>query len=103
MYNWEKPTEDQIKQLRREQSQHFQHIHWLLHYPLNPADCFAALAFFSLLRGQFTFLIPIITERFRDARIASDRIDSFIQMTTTTMKDHQPSPSNSFSYAPQSA
>ena len=55
MYNWEKPTEDQIKQLRREQSQHFQHIHWLLHYPLNPADCFAALAFLVFYEDNLHF------------------------------------------------
>ena len=116
MYNWEKPMEDRIKQLRQEQSQNFQHIQqirainisqsyilvpllslatfgttWLLQYPLNTADCFASIAFFSLLRGQLTFLMPIITERLRDAKIASERIDSFVQLTA--MKDHQPSPS----------
>jgi ATP-binding cassette subfamily C (CFTR/MRP) protein 4 len=123
MYNWEKPMEDRINQIRQNQSNNLQRIQqlrainisqsyillpllalttfgtaWLLHYPLNSADCFAALSFFSLIRNQFMFLMPIITERVKEVQIASKRIDSFIQLTI--IKD-RPSSSPTSSIDPQ--
>ena len=111
MYNWGKWTEDRIRQIRQNQFENFQRMNilnalntsqsytslpllalvtfgtaWLLHYPLNTADCFAALSCFSLLRSQFMFLLPIITERLKDIRTASEKIDSFIQLTN--IKNH---------------
>ncbi|CAF3667384.1 unnamed protein product [Adineta steineri] len=112
MYNWEKPMEDRISQMRHEEFVCFQRAYylrtvnliqsfilpsilalttfgsaWLLGYPLNVADCFATIAFFGLIRSQVIFITSVITERLKDVQVASKRIDSFIRLIT--MKDQE--------------
>ena len=108
MYNWEKPIEVRITQIRDNEVFSLRHVcylrtiniiqsstlipllaltifgsAWLLGYPLDPADSFAAIAFFGLMRSQFMFLMPLITEKLGDLKTSSARIDSFFHLVTT--------------------
>ncbi|CAF1116191.1 unnamed protein product [Adineta ricciae] len=107
VYNWEKSMEDRIGQIRKKELSVLRRIHiltalnsifmfilvpllglttfsvyWLLGYPLNAVDCFTVLALFGLLRGQFMFAMPVLTERLTGILGASRRIDEFMRSTS---------------------
>jgi ATP-binding cassette subfamily C (CFTR/MRP) protein 4 len=106
MYNWEKSMEDRITQMRRDELVALKRVYtlknintiysfilspllalttfgtaWILDYPLRAVDCFTAISFFSLLRNQVLFLLPLLTERLTDVKVALKRIDSFMRLT----------------------
>ncbi|CAF3075845.1 unnamed protein product [Rotaria sp. Silwood2] len=115
MYNWEKPIEDRIAAMRDNEFACLRRISrfralnrslffistsllslitfgsaWFLGYPLNAANTFPVLAFFSIMRINIMFFLPLSIEKLSEARSASRRIDSFMH-SVINQKNHSPS------------
>ncbi|CAF0886159.1 unnamed protein product [Rotaria sp. Silwood1] len=105
MYNWEKPLGDRIVQMREHElasirrASYFHALNvtlfftstslfalvtfgsaWLLGYPLDIANTFPALSFFSLMRVNFMYYLPLALEKISVAKSASRRIDLFMRL-----------------------
>ena len=107
MYNWEKPMEEQIYELRKQEMSSIRKASylravngalyyispsliaafafgsiWLMGRRLEAANIFSALMFFNLLRLSVTCLLPMALERLSTMLVASDRIDAFMHLGT---------------------
>ena len=106
MYNWERPMEQRVNELRRTElasilqasrlrainmGLYFSSLplialatfggHWLIGHNLKPVDIFTALTFFGLIRVPVTNYLPVAIERFAEMLAASKRIDAFMRLT----------------------
>ena len=106
MYNWERPMEERVHELRRKElasilqasrlrainmGLYFSSLplialttfggHWLMGHNLKPVDLFTALTFFGLIRVPVTNYLPVAIERFAEMLAASKRIDAFMKLT----------------------
>ncbi|CAF3931361.1 unnamed protein product [Rotaria sordida] len=114
MYNWEKPMENHIIQMRKNElesirytsrfrafnrTQHFISIQllslatfgsaWLLGYPLTIANTFPVIMAFAFMRENIAACGPLAFEKFNEAKLASKRIDVFMHLTVK--QEHQSS------------
>lgn len=55
---------------------------WLMDRPLTPAALFTTLAFFNMVRTPLTNFIPNALERLSEARIAAQRVDEFMALSS---------------------
>ncbi|CAM4855736.1 unnamed protein product [Rotaria socialis] len=106
MYNWEKPIEQRVHNLRQHEfasilrasrlrainmGLYFSSLplislatfggYWLMNHNLKPVDIFTALSFFGMIRGPVTSYLPTAIERFGEMLAASKRIDTFMRLT----------------------
>ena len=106
MYNWEKPMEERVKNLRQNElasirrasrlrainmGLYFSSLplislatfggYWLMGDQLKPVDIFTALTFFGLIRVPVTNYLPVAIERYAEMKAASKRIDAFMRLT----------------------
>ena len=106
MYNWERPMEERVHELRRKElasilqasrlrainmGLYFSSLplialttfggYWLMGHNLKPVDLFTALTFFGLIRVPVTNYLPVAIERFAEMLAASKRIDAFMKLT----------------------
>lgn len=106
MYNWEKPIEQRVKNLRQDEfasilrtsrlrainmGLYFSSLplislatfggYWIMNHHLKPVDIFTALTFFGLIRTPVTNYLPVAIERFAEMLAASKRIDAFMRLT----------------------
>ncbi|CAF3477218.1 unnamed protein product [Rotaria sp. Silwood1] len=104
MYNWEKPLEDRIIEMREHELANIRCTScfraynmalfflstlllalttfgsaWLLGYPLTVENTFPALSLFALLRMNVMYFLPMSFEKLNVAKSASRRIDSFMR------------------------
>ncbi|CAF5092291.1 unnamed protein product, partial [Rotaria sp. Silwood1] len=114
MYNWEKPMENRIAQMRRKVLESIQYTSrfralnmtqyfiskqlfslatfgsaWLLGYPLTIANTFPLMISFAFLSHNMVCCVPIACEKFAEVEFASKRIDAFMRLTVK--EDHQSS------------
>lgn len=112
MYNWEKPMEERVKNLREKELASIRRASrlravnmglyfsslplislatfggsWLMGHELKSVEIFTALTFFGLIRVPVTNYLPVAIERYAEMRAASKRIDAFMRLT------NQPEPS----------
>ncbi|CAF4035454.1 unnamed protein product [Rotaria sp. Silwood2] len=105
MYNWEKPMEQRVHNLRQNElasilrasrlrainmGLYFSSLplislatfggYWLMGHELKPVDIFTALTFFGLIRVPVTNYLPVAIERFAEMLAASKRIDAFMRL-----------------------
>ena len=113
MYSWEKPMLDRIAKLREKElvsirrTSLFRALNatqyfispallalttfgsaWLLGYPLNTANTFPVLLFFTFTRDNAMYFLLMASEKLGEAKFASKRIDSFMRLT---IKQEHPS------------
>ena len=106
MYNWEKPMEERVQNLRQNElasirrasrlrainmGLYFSSLplislatfggYWLMGDQLKPVDIFTALTFFGLIRVPVTNYLPVAIERYAEMKAASKRIDAFMRLT----------------------
>jgi ABC-type multidrug transport system fused ATPase/permease subunit len=106
MYNWEKLMEDRLIKMRENELGNIRRISrfralnmtqffistsflalttfgsaWLLGYPLNAANTFPVLSFFSLMRVNVMYYLPLAIEKLGEAKVSAKRIDLFMRMT----------------------
>ena len=123
MYNWEKLMEDHIIELRNNElasirrTSRFRALNmiqyfvstslfslvtfgsaWLLGYPLTALNTFPVLLCFAILRSDVMFYLLTTIETLTEAKLASNRIDSFMHLT---MKNECHSSLSSSSNTPQ--
>ena len=107
MYNWERPMEERVKKLREDElasirrasrlravnmGLYFSSLplislatfgtQWLMGHSLRPVDIFTALTFFGLIRLPVTSYLPVAIERFAEMLAASQRIDTFMRLSS---------------------
>ena len=108
MYNWEKPMEERVENLRRNElasiyrasrlrainmGLYFSSLplislatfggYWLMGDELKPVEIFTALTFFGLIRVPVTNYLPVAIERYAEMKAASKRIDTFMRIIQT--------------------
>ncbi|CAF1203015.1 unnamed protein product [Didymodactylos carnosus] len=106
MYNWEKPMEQRVRDLRQNElasilrasrlrainmGLYFSSLplislatfggSWLMGHKLEPVNIFTALTFFGMIRVPVTNYLPVAIERFAEMLAASKRIDAFMRLT----------------------
>jgi ATP-binding cassette subfamily C (CFTR/MRP) protein 4 len=106
MYNWEKPMEQRVQNLRQNElasiirasrlrainmGLYFSSLplislatfggYWLMGDELKPVEIFTALTFFGLIRVPVTNYLPVAIERYAEMLAASKRIDAFMRLT----------------------
>jgi len=62
---------------------------WLAYDQLTTATLFTTLAFFNLVRTPLTSFMPNAIERLMECRIASERVDEFMQLSSNLSKQEQ--------------
>ena len=112
--NWEKLVEDQIRQLRHDESisiQRASHLRtfvislpilstsiiaftifgssWLLGHPLDVVNTFTVLSFLHKVRTTAINYMTTAIDKLNEARIASKRIDLFMQLITAQQQQEQ--------------
>ncbi|CAF3210343.1 unnamed protein product [Rotaria sp. Silwood2] len=105
MYNWEKAIEQRVHETRRHElsniykSSYLRALNtalsfstlplislatfggsWLMGQTLLPENIFSTLAFFSMIRIPVTIFMPLLIEKFSEARVSARRIDQFMKL-----------------------
>ncbi|CAF3533757.1 unnamed protein product [Rotaria sp. Silwood1] len=114
MYNWEKPMENRIVQMRKNELESIRYTSrfrafnrtqyfistqllslatfgsaWLLGYPLTIANTFPLIMAFAFMRDNIACWVPLAFEKFNEAKLASKRIHAFMHLTVK--QEHQSS------------
>jgi ATP-binding cassette subfamily C (CFTR/MRP) protein 4 len=61
---------------------------WLMGHPLSSATIFTTLSFFDMIRSQMTINLSYAIEKLSETRIASNRINQFMNLSKQTLQQH---------------